>query len=334
MHTRDRRRPWLLLLGLLLCALLAWWVWPDPTPEVAAVDRVAPGPEPVAKPRPAPRRPPRAPIPVTRLDAPVEDDPAAELRNDPRIDAICRVEPAISGTLHLSMRGHEPPYNGRMLPLVEGEAFLAYVGASGAGVLSLDGYQPVSVSWGQGACLPDPIVLVEGRAWVVGMVRNAQGRPEGNVFVEGCGARSLTAEDGSYAMTVAPGSCSVSAFRHDGLLMATAGPVPVEAVADREAVVDLALPETPRAGLGIVFQSSAAGVRIRDVLPETAAFDAGFEPGDLIVELDGEPTGGISTEAFVEAAVGEAGTEVEVVVVRDGEQEAWLLDRRVLERRH
>lgn len=55
-------------------------------------------------------------------------------------------------------------------------------------------------------------------------------------------------------------------------------------------------------------------------LKGTPAYRAGIESGDTILEIDGEPTRGITTEAAVKKIRGPAGTAVKFLLAREGEE--------------
>lgn len=54
-------------------------------------------------------------------------------------------------------------------------------------------------------------------------------------------------------------------------------------------------------------------------LKDTPAYRAGIQSGDLIIEIDGESTLGLSTEAAVKRIRGEGGTSVTFTIVRNGD---------------
>lgn len=328
-------------IAVLLAALVAWWSSDGPA-HIGADDgsvsaghgrRALPAPPGLGDPGEDPATPDAARAAAAQ---PPADDPHAE--DLPKSSARCRISPALADAAgHLAIGpGAEPPYDGRIVSVADGWATLPIVEGSGVGVLAIDGYAPLTVSWTGGTdttpgrCAPDPLVLEPGAAWIVGKVRNAEGEPEGKVFVEGCGNRATTDADGTYAMTVLAGeACTVGAFRRDGLLVGKADPAEVTPKPG-ETVVDFVLPEVPTGGLGLVIDFGDDGVRILDVLPGTAAEEAELTEGDVVVEVDGVSTAGMDLDTFVDLAVGPLGSEVDVVVVRGGEPRHLRLDRREL----
>jgi len=74
--------------------------------------------------------------------------------------------------------------------------------------------------------------------------------------------------------------------------------------------------------LGVEVGASAdgdAGGIVRAISPDSAAANAGIEVGDLIISFDGDPLRGPS-ELRAEVITRAPGTEVDIVVIRDGEQ--------------
>ncbi|MBX2796158.1 MAG: PDZ domain-containing protein [Myxococcales bacterium] len=334
-----------LLAALLFLAAVLWW---NASEDVASADDEGPsravatsGPAsstPTAPPAPPATAPepdeqllPPGPLPEEPLPTPPPGIPDGQAR--------CALEPPLPAAGgHLVVGdADEIPYDGRLVTVRDGVATLPWIDGDGHGTLAIEGYAPVEVRWAGGGsgvaarCAPDPVRLSASQAWITGHVRNAEGQPEGKVFVEGCGNQARTDEDGGYALSVSPGTCVVNAFRRDGMLFAQAQPAEVHPRAGGELVVDFELPELPRAGLGVQIQTTERGVEVMAVLPGTAAQDAGLEQGDVVVEIAGISTLDIDLREFVELAVGPVGTEVDVVVEGlDGSRERMVLDRREL----
>jgi S1-C subfamily serine protease len=67
------------------------------------------------------------------------------------------------------------------------------------------------------------------------------------------------------------------------------------------------------------FAWTGGGVRVQQVMPGSAAERAGLEAGDVITAIDGEPVGDLREySALLKAHA--PGDEIEVAVVRDGEE--------------
>lgn len=72
------------------------------------------------------------------------------------------------------------------------------------------------------------------------------------------------------------------------------------------------------AGLGIQIDVRDSWITIVAPLPETPAEEAGLEPGDQIIEVDGQSTEGWSSEKAVSTLRGEPGSRVRITVRRAG----------------
>ena len=63
-------------------------------------------------------------------------------------------------------------------------------------------------------------------------------------------------------------------------------------------------------GVGLTVNEVRKGLRVAGVLPDTPAEDAGIEPGDVIVAVDGESIAGVPSNVSTARIKGPAGTEV------------------------
>ena len=93
------------------------------------------------------------------------------------------------------------------------------------------------------------------------------------------------------------------------------------------AFVDLVESTVDMVGVGVVINFTDQGILIREVLSGGSALEAGLQPGDLIVAIDGTscvPAG----EEQRDLMLGEEGTKVTVTVLRDGETHDYTLTRR------
>ena len=63
-------------------------------------------------------------------------------------------------------------------------------------------------------------------------------------------------------------------------------------------------------GVGLTVNEVRKGLRVADVLPDTPAEEAGIEPGDVIVAVDGESIAGVPSNVSTARIKGPAGTEV------------------------
>lgn len=74
-------------------------------------------------------------------------------------------------------------------------------------------------------------------------------------------------------------------------------------------------------GLGIEVTMENGLVKVVSPIDETPAFRAGIQAGDYIVEIDGEPVMSMTLNDAVEKMRGKVGTEIKLVVRREGEAE-------------
>ena len=82
-------------------------------------------------------------------------------------------------------------------------------------------------------------------------------------------------------------------------------------------------------GIGITIsqREDEKGFDIVQVQPGGAAQMAGILPGDILTEVEGQPVCSLGTEGTRELIRGEAGTDVSVSVLRDGETLSFTLTR-------
>lgn len=81
-------------------------------------------------------------------------------------------------------------------------------------------------------------------------------------------------------------------------------------------------------GITITAREDGAGVDIQEVAPGGSAHEAGILPGDIIVEAEGQSTAAMSTDELKEIVRGEAGTQVSLTVLRNGEKMTFSMERR------
>jgi len=117
-------------------------------------------------------------------------------------------------------------------------------------------------------------------------------------------------DEATWRVTVRAGDlCTIDALRRDGLLLAQAQSVEVEAWGELD--VYLAFDSHRQGGIGVQFEPSDLGVVVVDVVPGTPAWNAGLQPGDVIVEVGGQAIEDWTPEEFIAQMTGEAGTPVE-----------------------
>ena len=73
-------------------------------------------------------------------------------------------------------------------------------------------------------------------------------------------------------------------------------------------------------GLGIEVGMEDGFVKVVSPIDDTPASRAGIQPGDLIVKIDGQPTKGLSMLEAVDKMRGEAGSKIQLTLVREGGQ--------------
>jgi hypothetical protein len=106
----------------------------------------------------------------------------------------------------------------------------------------------------------------------------------------------------------------------------------VDAKAPSDATLESAVlpdpPGRPRLGIRLDQEHRGAGLAIEAVQPGTAAAEAGFQPGDVIVDVDGEELGeGAAAFGVLSAALGNMQERAGVFTVRRGEAEVELTAR-------
>jgi len=77
--------------------------------------------------------------------------------------------------------------------------------------------------------------------------------------------------------------------------------------------------ENDFSGIGVQFEMIDEGMLVTSVMPDTPAEDAGMQEGDIVVEADGVSLEDASNEETVSIVTGEEGTDVSLVIKRNGE---------------
>lgn len=81
------------------------------------------------------------------------------------------------------------------------------------------------------------------------------------------------------------------------------------------------------AGIGVEMGLRDGYVRVLRTLPDNPARKVGILAGDILYKVDGEEVYSLSTEEIAKKVRGEAGSEVTVTVVRDGEEKSFTMKR-------
>ena len=84
-------------------------------------------------------------------------------------------------------------------------------------------------------------------------------------------------------------------------------------------------------GIGVWLDAKDGRLEVLSVLPDSPALEAGLRPGDVLRSIDGEPASKLSTDEAVARIKGPEGSEVTVVVVRDGEERSFTMTRASIE---
>ncbi|TNE86536.1 MAG: PDZ domain-containing protein [Deltaproteobacteria bacterium] len=347
-----RRRTLLLLPLSLLLLCLGWWLWPRSTEVAAVVDAPTPSREGARLSRSSvPEAAPEAdaaPDLAAEAGSEAPDDPAARaeaLIADPNTHVVCDLGPDVpDGQAYLSVGGHSD-FNGRIVQVVDGRAYLPLVYDLGPetepfdireGLFSLEGYGPVAIAWsdrpesGHGTCT----AVIEpdlGRASLTGSITlRSSGAPADGAWLEGCGNLAFADGQGVVHMDIVPEPCSVIAMRQDGLLRTMSDRIEVTPKPGEDVILDIAISDLPRGGLGVRVAETDDGIVIEGVLDGGPAQTAGLAEGDRVVEVDGENADDLSLGDFVEVVGGDAGTSVDLTVDRGGELVRITVVREVL----
>jgi C-terminal processing protease CtpA/Prc len=131
------------------------------------------------------------------------------------------------------------------------------------------------------------------------------------------------------------GFCTIRAWRRDGVFHTLGQPETFEVGPDDPTYALLELPSARKGGIGVRFMPEADGMRVMEVVPGSAAADAGLEAGDLVLDVAGQPTAGMETATFVELMTGAEGTDVTFTVGWSGDtglvEETLTVARRFLD---
>lgn len=83
-------------------------------------------------------------------------------------------------------------------------------------------------------------------------------------------------------------------------------------------------------GIGVVLAKRDGYIRIVRTLPDNPASKAGILSGDIIYKINNEPVYTLDADAIATKLRGASGTDVELTVVRDGEEKTYKLTREAI----
>lgn len=84
-------------------------------------------------------------------------------------------------------------------------------------------------------------------------------------------------------------------------------------------------------GITVVAREDKTGIDIRQVTPGGSAQESGVLPGDVLIEVGGESVAGYSVDQISDLIRGDAGTKVDVTILRNGEKKTFTLERRTIQ---
>jgi len=205
--------------------------------------------------------------------------------------------------------------------------------SDGAGSLAIHGYQSLAITWfwdpntGEGRCVDDVLVPTPLEGGLGGTVLDAAGNVDGSMWVEGCGSHRIPIDaDGDFFFYPRAGPCTLRAYRQDGALVVGGNPIEVNPW-EVETPATLRLPPWAPAGVGIELARHPQGFSIARVFKQSPAHRAGLRPRDVILGIDGIRAAGMGFDEFIALAIGEEGTEVELLVSAQSQVRAVGLER-------
>jgi carboxyl-terminal processing protease len=84
-------------------------------------------------------------------------------------------------------------------------------------------------------------------------------------------------------------------------------------------------------GIGVVLDQRKDRLEVLSVLPSTPAEDAGLQPGDVLVEVDGAAVAEMTVDEAVASVKGPPGSEVMITVERSDEERTFEITRETIE---
>ena len=219
--------------------------------------------------------------------------------------------------------------------------------ARNAPVPAVAGATDLRIALGGGATVRGKVIASDDRAPVVGARVAYEFTPERNERTErtertigdpeDASVRAATRADGSFELSGLPTGpvalwINAEGFRakleagmtaRDG---AAIGPITIALTRlgpDAEAGVDMV-------GIGVQLVIDGDALQIAGVLPGSGAFDAGVEPGDRLIAVDGVPVGELGMDGALARIHGQSGTPIVLTVRREGRDVELAVERRPL----
>lgn len=148
-------------------------------------------------------------------------------------------------------------------------------------------------------------------------VVDSKGNPIPGAIVESedCGLYRR-AMGGFVVIITTEDACTFQAGRRDGALMAFSDPVFVELEPGESTALTLNIASERTAGMGLQVAQDDRGILVARVIPGSPAEKAGVQDWDLITQIDGIQTAGLTVREFIELGTGPVGTRVSLALER------------------
>jgi hypothetical protein len=272
---------------------------------------------------------------ATRVQAAAAAITLPQMSSDPGpVRVQCEVGRSLEGRSYVvTVEDPEAPHGtGLRQGTYDGHALeLVLPPDSTRGMLIFPGTEEESVplSFAGGTCALEGELPGPADAALYGVVRGAQGLPDGTVYLEGCGAAETPVDvDGNFFVSTEPGPCLMRAWRRAGSLRVPGRWYEVEPLAGGDVQVELSVPDYAPAGMGITFNALEDGVVVTGLQEGRPAMAAGLREGDQITKIDGVPTERLGADGFLQQALGPEGSPVRLEgVTADGEPFEVTLSR-------
>ena len=127
-------------------------------------------------------------------------------------------------------------------------------------------------------------------------------------------------------------SCDIFAYKRDGAFRSYSEEYFVSYQAGAELELSFVFPEQRVGGMGVSIYKVEDGFAVSYVFPDSPASTLGLEPGDVIIEVNGETTYDLNLDDFLQLTTGPEGTTAEFRLKRDDKkQPPHLFTRKVME---